>query len=450
MRRLAVVLLVFIGIGVSLVTVSRNPIQQTGNSLGLQTSDMEGCQNESETSSETSQENGLLPTRGNDTEEDFQSHVGSPDSLIDVVENDTEGEPEKQTSSDNQAENEERQVSLYAYAWNDLPTWDLIDSWAANLSRSYPEVLKGVSPRLVWGERREEARNIIQENLESRRIGTNVWDINLMSFSYREGRFWPPVPEDDYGRAMDEVLRVLAANGVIAKRSGFAVHLALGFLPEHPFTSKAELVDALEQWCEIVETTASIAERYKFEYLAPCSELDHVIRFESDLRLSEDEVRELYNSYSVRYRNIAKKLFSGKIEAKLGDVFPGISETIKAYDFSGADLVGFATGSPVNRDPESFREDLTSQIETMREVARVSGLDWYVSEVWIFGQGEADSEGLGRQAQLYQVFCDAIRDTECEGVNIRFWNLREEGLWSDIMDTPSEDVVATLFSSWTS
>jgi len=309
-------------------------------------------------------------------------------------------------------------------------------------------MIKGIAPRLIWGERDEEARTLLRQDLESRRIGANTWDLDMMVFRYREGRFWPPVPSGNYEEALDEALRVMAVNGVIAKTNGFAVHVALGFLPERPFSTTEDLVRALDRWGQVVERVAEVAERYRFEYLAPCSELDHVIRWGSGLQLDEEEVRRLYNKYSVLFREAARSRFSGKIEAKLGDVYPEIRNSIFAYNLSGADLIGFGTGSPTNRDAESFRRDLSSQIAIVRELADMYGVDWYVSEVWIFCEGRPTAEKLARQAELYWVFCDTIRSAGCRGASARFWNYQEEGLFSNVMDTPAEETLSKLYDEW--
>lgn len=349
-----------------------------------------------------------------------------------------------------QGQGHEHGTTLDGHGWRwGIPPWEVLNTTAQSLTRANVSLLKGaVGSGLYPGGHGAP----MEQNLAMRdRIHANVYEVRL-TLIYRDGGFYPPGPE---GQRVDDLIRAKMAEGILAKRAGLAVHLSLGFMPEGGFQSTRELYTALDGWEEIVENVAPLAEKYRFEYLNPCGELDHLIRTDSKLDLPESTTVEIFNEYHPRYVRTARHAFSGTITTQLGDVYPDVAHSIMLYDLSGVDMIGMLTGSRVCEfDEELFRRRMSEDMKIMRRLCDRYNTSWYISEVWFYDEKPATQERLERQAACFDVLFDVVRSTNITesrgpmGILIMNWNMQEEDIFADIMDRPAEHVVAEFFGSW--
>ena len=366
------------------------------------------------------------------------------------------GEETQETAAPQEEEHKTESVlvTLDNYDWSKgLPSWDVLNNTAMNLTRLELDFLKGaVSAGLFYsGPTDSINESQLQENLAMKnRIGANVYEARL-SFVYRNGRFQPPGPE---GESADVFLRSVMTDGLLAKKAGLAVNLALGFFPENGFQSVEELRKALDAWENVVVDVAVLAEKYKFEYFNPCGELDHVLRVDSGLRLPEETIVEILNEYYPKYFSAARKVFNGKLVTQLGDVFEALKDSILSYDLSDVDMVGMLVGDKISWfDEERFRNDMMKNIEIMRTLCEKNNNTWYVSEVWFYDDKPVTQEKLQKQADCFKTLFSIIKSVNSSvtkgpyGVMIMNWNLREEEIFADIINKPAEKVVAEFFSS---
>ena len=337
-------------------------------------------------------------------------------------------------------------VTLEDFDWFSIPSWEIIDASATDLNRKYVSFLKGAVPMGLWiSERGPEAKRIIADNLSMKeRINANVYEIRL-TFIYRNGEFKPPGPEFE---TTDRFLRSAMADAVLAKKQGLAVHLTAGFMPENGFKSKEDLLDALEKWNDIVAEVSQLAEKYKVEYFNPAGELDHVIRFDSGLSLSESEVVQLTNKYHTEYAATARKFFKGKLVTQLGDVYSEIKNSIFDLNLAGFDMIGMLTGAYLDETSvQEFKNNLREAVSIMEELSKKHNKPWYISEVWIYGNKPVTEEKLQKQAEFFEVLFQTLDDTNADysGILIMNWNMEEETIFANIKDTPAEQIVAEYF-----
>ncbi len=339
-------------------------------------------------------------------------------------------------------------VSLENFDWHEMPSWYLINASAKDLERKNVSFLKGAVAKGLWiGERGYKARQIIEDNFSMKeRINVNVYEIRL-TFVYRNGQFKPPGPDFE---TVDNFLRATMSDGVLAKKKGLAVHLSAGFFPEKGFKNKQELVNALNEWNGIVAMVSELAEKYKFEYLNPCGELDHVIRMDSGIQLQERETVQLLNDYYKKYSATARKFFKGKLATQLGDVFVGVKDSVLDLNLSGFDLVGLLIGVQIDKvGKQQFVKSTKEAIGIMQELSKKQNRPWYISEVWIYGIKPANEKKRKEQAEFFKSLFEILESSEvnCSGILIMNWNMEEESIFANIKDSPAEKVISEYFST---
>ena len=344
--------------------------------------------------------------------------------------------------------------TLDNYDWDKgLPSWDVLNNTASNFTRitgigfmksAVPTGLFVDDPSMPINE------SLIEENLAVKdRLHANVYEVRL-SFIYKDGGFYPPGPEDVKTNVF---LRSIMTDGVLAKKTGLAVHLTAGFFPENGFKNLDELYNALDKWEEIINKTAAFAEQYKFEYFNPFGELDHVIRMDSNLDLPENTIVEIFNTYHPRYAKTVRNWFNGKIVTQLGDVYPALKNSILSYNLSNVDIIGILTGSKLSEFNENlYRIDMMENIGIMRDLCEKYNKSWYISEAWFWDEKPVTQEKLMQQVTCFETLFDLINSTNKTlnrgpfGLFIMNWNLDEEDIFADIIDRPAENVVAKFFN----
>ena len=345
-------------------------------------------------------------------------------------------------------------VTLENYDWNKgVPSWEVLNRTAENLTRIKINFLKGAISAGLFdpGPNRPVNKSTIKENLSvKQRLNATVYAARFILL-YRNGEFYTLGLET---RDIDRYLRAVMADCLMAKKAGLAIHLSASFLPKSGFQSIDELRKALDKWQKIVKMLAELSERYKFEFFNPFGELDHFLRVECQLKISEDDVVKLVNEYHSKYASAIKSVFRGKLVTQLGDAHPAFRNSLASYNLSCVDLVGILVGSKISLfKEERFRNDFLETADIMRSLCLKWNNSWYISEVWFYDDKPVTEEKLKKQSECFKVLFNLIQQLNPSvyrgpvGVLIMNWNLREYGIFADIMDRPVESIIKEFFSS---
>ncbi|MCD6325331.1 hypothetical protein J7L97_03485, partial [Candidatus Bathyarchaeota archaeon] len=213
-------------------------------------------------------------------------------------------------------------VTLEDYDWSKgAPSWEVLNNTAENLTRIEIDFLKGAISAGLFdpGPFRPVNETAIEENLlMKQRLNVTVYAARFM-LVYRDGEFYTLGSET---RDIDRYLRAVMADCIMAKKAGLAVHLSASFFSESSFKSVDELRKALGDWQTIVRRLAGLSERYKFEFFNPFGELDHFLRVDCRLKMSEEDIIKLVNEYHAKYASTVRSVFKGKLVTQLGDAHP--------------------------------------------------------------------------------------------------------------------------------
>ncbi|RJS87814.1 hypothetical protein CW704_01745 [Candidatus Bathyarchaeota archaeon] len=345
-------------------------------------------------------------------------------------------------------------VTLEDYDWSKgAPSWEVLNNTAENLTRIEIDFLKGAISAGLFdpGPFRPVNETAIEENLlMKQRLNATVYAARFM-LVYRDGEFYTLGSET---RDIDRYLRAVMADCIMAKKAGLAVHLSASFFSESGFKSVDELRKALDDWQTIVGRLAGLSERYKFEFFNPFGELDHFLRVDCRLKMSEEDIIKLVNEYHSKYASTVRSVFKGKLVTQLGDAHPIFRDSLYAYNLSCVDLVGILVGSKISLfDEERFGNDLLETAGIMRELCQRWNNSWYISEVWFYDDKPATEEKLKRQSECFESLFKVIRHLDPSvyrgpvGVLIMNWNLREDKIFADIINRPAESTIKEFFSS---
>jgi len=372
-------------------------------------------------------------------------------------------EPMLETSSQTPVSQEEQpdqpsevMVTLDNYDWSQgVPSWEVLNETAESLTRIHVELLYGAISAGLFdpGPYSPLNKTLIEENLSMKlRLNATVYPTRFILL-YRDGGFYTLGSNDPN---IDRYLRAVMIDCIMAKKAGLAVHLAASFIPESGFESVSELRQALDDWDHIVKRLAALAEEYRFEFFNPNGELDHFLRVDSGLKLSEAEVIDLFNEYSSKYAATTKAVFTGETVTQLGDAHPVFRESLLSYNLSCMDLVGILTGAKTSLfDADQFQSDLLETAGIMKDLCQEWDNRWYISEVWFYEDKPVTGEKLEQQSLCFEVLFDTLRQMNPEayggpvGVLVMDWNLREEQIFADVINRPAEQVIQEFFSSHT-
>ncbi|MHA1835880.1 MAG: hypothetical protein ACTSYQ_02990 [Candidatus Odinarchaeia archaeon] len=333
-------------------------------------------------------------------------------------------------------------IPLENYDWSEgPPSWQLIDANAQGLTRNYPTYLKGA--RFGNWVTNGTQGDIIQSNFEIKeRIHANLYALNLV-YIYENGTIHP-IGEDT--SMNDTYLRYIMAEGILAKRAGFAVYLMARAFPgtETPvFDNWSDMLNCLNLWKPYVETLATLAEKYKFEYFDPYVELDNVVRVGT--MVFNETATDILNQYYSDYLNITRQHFNGKVITQIA----GVGEWIANLTLSDYDMVGCLITNALL--PLEGENNVSTLMETyltiMEEYSTNNSIPWVVSELWIYyAEGYGIDNWSTYQKECYQIFFNLIEGEEItnkpSGVIIMDWNWENN---TKIKDTLAEAVVAENF-----
>ena len=109
-------------------------------------------------------------------------------------------------------------------------------------------------------------------------------------------------------------------------------------------------------------------------------------------------------------------------------------------------LTGRAVG---DFDERQFETDILEQIRLMKGLSEKNGVEWYISEVWIYGRRPEIEEKERLQAKAFKVLFDTLEKTNAslKGVLIMNWNMKEADIFADIKGREAEHIVKNYFSS---
>ncbi|HIE18748.1 TPA: hypothetical protein EYP75_03380 [Candidatus Bathyarchaeota archaeon] len=345
-------------------------------------------------------------------------------------------------------------LTLENYDWSKgVPSWEVLNSTAENLTRIKIDFLKGAISAGLFdpGPNQPLNETTIKENLlMKQRLNATVYAARFM-LVYRDGKFYTLGSET---RDIDRYLRAVMADCIMAKKAGLVVHLDASFLSGSGFRSVDELRKALDDWQTIVRRLAGLSEEYKFEFFNPFRDLDHFLRVDCGLKMSEEEVIKLVNEYHSKYASTVRSIFKGKLVAQLRDAHPLFRESLFAYNLSSVDLVGILVGSKISLFEETrFRNDLLETAGIMRELCQRWNNSWYISEIWFYDNKPVTEEKLKKQSECLEALFNVIRQLDPSvyrgpvGVLIMNWNLREGEIFADIIGRPAESAIKEFFSS---
>jgi len=376
------------------------------------------------------------------------------------------GESEKGPSKESQQSSEEKAaeteqsnqtevlVTLENYDWSEgVPSWEILNRTAENFTRIEIPFLKGAISAGLFdpGPNQPVNETAIKENLlMKQRLNATVYAARFILL-YRDGEFYTLGSET---RDIDRYLRAVMTDCIMAKKGGLAVHLDAGFFSELGFQSVDELRKALDNWQMIVRRLAELSEKYKFEFFNPFGELDHFLRVDCRLEISEEDIIKLVNEYHSKYASTVRSVFKGKLVTQLGDAHPFFRESLFSYNLSSVDLVGILVGSKISLfDDERFRNDLLETAGIMRELCQRWNNSWYISEAWFYDDKPVTEEKLKKQSECLEVLFNVIGQLDSSvyrgpvGVLIMDWNLREEDIFADVIGRPAELTIREFFSS---
>jgi len=368
-------------------------------------------------------------------------------------------EEKSQQTSEEVAETEQSNqtevlVTLENYDWsNGVPSWEVLNRTAENLTRIEIDFLKGAISAGLFDPGLNEPVNetAIEENLlMKQRLNATVYAARFMLL-YKDGEFYTLGSET---RDIDRYLRAVMTDCIMAKKMGLAVHLSVSFFSESDFQSIDELRRALDNWQTIVRRLAELSEKYKFEFFNPFGELDHFLRVDCRLKMSEEDIIKLVNEYHSKYASTVRSVFKGKLVTQLGDAHPLFRESLFAYNLSSIDLVGVLVGSKISLFEETrFRNDFMGTAGIMRELCQRWNNSWYISEAWFYDDKPVTEDKLKKQSECLEALFNVIRQLDPSvyrgpvGVLIMDWNLREDQIFADIIGRPVESIIKKFFSS---
>ena len=364
-----------------------------------------------------------------------------------------EEEVEKKAQEPTKTEKQEVPVTLDDYNWSiGIPSWKVLNYTAEGLKRIKIDFLKGAVSAGLYTPNPNQPVNetLIKENLlMKKKLNATVYAVRFI-LQYKNGEFYAPGAEEP---KIDDYLRSIMTDCLMAKKAGLAVLLEASFIPEGLENLK-DLREALDKWQTVIGKLAEISERYKFEFFAPLSGFDRLLRVECGLKLPEDKIAAIINEYYPRYTALIRQIFKGKIIAHLRNAHPDLSGSISAYNLSCFDLIGITIGSSIaSFDEERFQNDFFAIANMMRDLCEEWSNRWYIGEVLFYDKRPITEEKLEGQSRCYDVLLNAVRRIDPstyrgpDGIIIGSWNLRVEGVFAEVMNRPAEAIIREFFSS---
>ncbi|RLI41459.1 hypothetical protein DRO64_07495 [Candidatus Bathyarchaeota archaeon] len=189
------------------------------------------------------------------------------------VEKEAQQASEKEAQEPTKTEKQEVPVTLDDYNWSiGIPSWKVLNYTAEGLKRIKIDFLKGAVSAGLYTPNQPVNETLIKENLLMKeKLNATVYAVRFI-LQYKNGEFYAPGAEEP---KIDDYLRSVMADCLMAKKAGLAVLLEASFIPEG-LESLKDLREALDKWQTVIGKLAEISERYKFEFFAPLSGFDRL------------------------------------------------------------------------------------------------------------------------------------------------------------------------------
>ena len=162
-------------------------------------------------------------------------------------------------------EEQEALVTLDNYNWSiGIPSWKVLNYTAEGLERIKIGFLKGAVSAGLYTSNPNQPVNeaLIKENLLMKeKLNATVYAVRF-TLQYKNGEFYASGAEEP---KIDDYLRAVVADCLMAKKAGLAVYLEARLILEG-LGSLKDLREVLDKWQTVIGELAEISERYKFEF----------------------------------------------------------------------------------------------------------------------------------------------------------------------------------------
>lgn len=316
------------------------------------------------------------------------------------------------------------------------PSWEVIDANAKNLQRSYVTYLKGGVTKGIQPTA-PNVSEVIEENLAMKdRINANTYQVRFY-YVYAENKTFQALGPE----GLDYWKRLVMAEGVLAKRAGYAVALHCALSNGGNLENTTDDIDNfLTKGRDAAVELAELAEKYQFEYFC-------LHEFDNELHSVTGNITRVYgllNDSFPEYAQDIRQVFNGKIFTQIAlSTFDFTKLNVSSLDFFGV-LV-----QNLGQEVSAVKSMLNQTVTKAETLSSTSGKGWLISECWFGKTHNGNNSDVEYQGDCFSITFDCLENNATIkpiGFLIFSWNFDDpDAFYPAIINTLSETMVKDYF-----